>query len=287
MKRTSRALGVVAIAAGLLAPAAALAAPTTAALADDPGTTCQVTGGELTWGVKEAFRSYISGTIANGEWTVSDGAGYETPSFSFGDASGEIDAATGEGSVSFSGTVNFTGHEGVLNLTIANPTVEFVGDGSARLLLDTESNDDQGETAIDETQVSFAKIAEAGDFDPASGSLSVTDAGAVLTAEGAEAFSGFYATGESLDPISFDVELGPCAAPVSETETAAPVETEPEPISAEQNQTPWLPIGIGAAALVVIAVTLTMLLTGRKKTGAAHPEANAPEDPSENSPSGE
>src|SRR5690606_13834026 len=101
MKRTGRILTATALSVGLLAPAAAITGTPTIAAADEADSTCQVTGGELTWGVKEAFRSYISGAIANGEWTVSDGAGYETPSFSFSEPTGEIDAETGEGSVTF------------------------------------------------------------------------------------------------------------------------------------------------------------------------------------------
>src|SRR5690606_23738697 len=44
-------------------------------------TGCTVTDAELVWGYKESFRSYISGSIAHGEWTVADGAAYETPNF--------------------------------------------------------------------------------------------------------------------------------------------------------------------------------------------------------------
>jgi hypothetical protein len=32
--------------------------------------TCQVADAEITWGVTESLRSYISGTIASGEWAV-------------------------------------------------------------------------------------------------------------------------------------------------------------------------------------------------------------------------
>ncbi len=272
MKSITRTFGAATLAAALLVPAvavtAAVAATPAPASADEPGPTCEVAGGELTWGVKEAFRSYISGTIANGEWTTSDGASYETPSFTFSDAQGEIDADTGEGSISFAGTVNFSGHEGVLNLTIANPTIEFQGDGSAHLLLDTKSNNAEGELVVDNEQVVVGKIGSIGEADPSSGSLTVTDAETILTADGAEAFSGFYATGEKLDPVTFDVQFGPCAA-AEASDSASPTDAEEGPVMAEADDpgVPWLPIAIGALALVVIAVATTLLLAGRKKSG--------------------
>lgn len=278
MKYTTRTLGAATLITALMVPAVAVttavAQAPAPAMADeqvsDLGPTCEVTGGELTWGVKEAFRSYISGTIANGEWTTSDGASYETPSFTFSNAQGEINADTGEGSVAFAGTVNFSGHEGVLNLTIANPTIEFESDGSARLLLDTKSNNAEGELVVDNEQVTVGKIATVGETDPSSGALEATDVETVLTADGAEAFSGFYATGENLDPLNFDVQLGPCAAAEASADapdTATPpnVDTDTDVVEADEAGLPWLPIAIGALALVVIAVATTLLLAGRKK----------------------
>ena len=44
----------------------------------------------LTWGFKESFRAYIDGDIANGEWTTSGGATYETPEFSWSDGTGPL-----------------------------------------------------------------------------------------------------------------------------------------------------------------------------------------------------
>jgi len=276
MKRTGRTLGATILAAGLLVPAALLATSPVAAMAAEPDSSCEVTGGELTWGVKEGFRSYISGTIANGEWTTSDGASYETPSFTFSDPSGEIDATTGKGSASFTGTVNFTGHEGVLNLTLANPTIDFSGDGSARLLLDTKSNNADGDVAIDETRASVGKIGSIGDIDPSSGSVSFTDAETLLTADGAKAFSGFYSSGEELDPVSVDLELGACASGTASPEADDESSTATAPAEAE---VPWLPIIIGAIALVIIVVAAVLLIVGRRK-GGSDPEAAQPADES-------
>ncbi len=62
---------------------------------------CPVDDATLTWGFKETFRSYISGSIANGEWTVADGATYETPDFGWSDGTGAYDPDGGEGLIAF------------------------------------------------------------------------------------------------------------------------------------------------------------------------------------------
>lgn len=261
--------------ATLSVPTAASAAPIHA---EDPvSSSCVVAGGELQWGVKESFRSYISGSIANGEWTAADGATYETPLFSWANPVGEVDAETGAGTISFTGSVHFSGHEGVLNLLIANPKIVLNGDGTAQLLLDTKSNDAQGELVIDEQQVYLGKVEGFGATDPASGSITLAEAPAVLTADGAKAFSGFYSSGDELDPVTLSLQLRPCAGDAA----AAPSDgadgaEEIVPITAEasENNVPWLPIIIGGVALIVIGVTTGMLIAGRKR-GAGGPEAGA------------
>src|SRR3546814_3461048 len=76
------------LAASLAAGSAEHAAPGASAVgrAASPATACDVVGGELSWGFKESFRAYISGSIAAGEWTTSGGATYETPSFGWSGA---------------------------------------------------------------------------------------------------------------------------------------------------------------------------------------------------------
>ncbi|MGV8876288.1 MAG: HtaA domain-containing protein, partial [Rhodoglobus sp.] len=87
----------------LLGPAAvivtalaiALAPPTANVIAATNTATCSVSDAAITWGVKESLRSYISGTIAHGEWTVSDGASYSTPNFGWSDGAGALNAGRG------------------------------------------------------------------------------------------------------------------------------------------------------------------------------------------------
>lgn len=267
MSRLVTASAATALAVGaLLVPATAQAAPILAE--DATSSACVVTGGDLTWGVKESFRSYISGTIAHGSWEVSDGATYETPMFGWSNPTGEIDASTGEGTVSFNGLIHFTGHDGALNLQMSNPSIQFSGDGTAQLLLDTTSQRANGEIAIDEEQAYIGKIEGIGDIDPSSGEVAFVDAPAVLTADGADAFGGFYGSGDDLDPITLTLQLVPCEAAGGSDSGAEDQGANDEQITTQvpaEQSVPWLPIALGGVAVVVIVVTAGMLIAGRKK----------------------
>lgn len=265
---------------GLAALFAVGVAPS-AAIADEGAASseCTVTGGTLTWGVKEAFRSYISGAIAKGSWAVSDGASYATPNFSWEGASGSINADSGEGLVHFTGTIVFTGHNGVLNLQFANPTVRLRGDGSADLLLDAKSNNAEGALVVDALQVPTGRIDDLGVLAPESGTIAVTKAPVLLTADGAKSFADFYATGDDLDPVTLNVTLGSCAASASKPGAPSGTEqpgdimtTQAPPGGAKGGESapgvPWLPIIIGGAAIVIIGAAAALLFTGRRTPAA-------------------
>jgi len=266
------------LAAAMLIPATAASAQTTA-----DAQACVVTDGTLSWGVKESFRSYISGTIANGSWEALDGATYETPDFTWTGATGSYDPATGTGSVSFPGTVHFTGHDGVLDLTLGNPTIEFEGD-TAALLLDAHSNDMEGEVAVDAEQEWVGDVALADGPDVTDGALAGADLGTTLTNSGAAAFAGFYEAGETLDPISFTLTAEGCdaatadepvvestAEPVAPAVAEEPAALQPVEVNAD---IPWAAIGVGGVALLVIGFTGGILVGGRRKR-PADPERTA------------
>src|SRR5690554_3818989 len=100
MKNARRTAALLLSAATALAPLGLVAAPAASAAAAEG---CSVESGTMTWGVKESFRSYISGSIAKGSWEATDGATYETPSFTFTGATGQLDAASGAGAIAFTG----------------------------------------------------------------------------------------------------------------------------------------------------------------------------------------
>ena len=254
--------GVLLVAATLLPVSAASAQATPDAQA------CAVTDGTLSWGVKESFRSYISGTIANGSWDTSDGATYETPEFAWTGATGSFDPASGTGSVSFAGSVHFTGHDGVLDLTLGSPTIEFEGD-TAALLLDARSADMEGEVAVDAQQERVGDVTLSEAPQPDGDVLSASDLPTALTDPGASAFAGFYEAGEALDDLSFSVTLEDCdaSAPTEPAPGAAPISGEPAAVQPLEVRAdiPWAAIGVGGVALLAIGFTGGLLVGGRRQ----------------------
>src|SRR5690606_29203213 len=54
--------------------------------------------------------------------------------FQFGQAAGSsYDPATGVGTVSYTGAVRYTGHGGLLDVSLANPTLQILSPGTATL----------------------------------------------------------------------------------------------------------------------------------------------------------
>lgn len=259
--KNKRRLLVGALPAALIALSLA-AAPGAAAA----GSACAVDGGTMTWGVKESFRSYISGTIAKGSWEASGGATYQTPSFTWSGATGEIDPETGAGKVTFPGTVHFTGHGGILDLTIATPTLVIDDKGAGTLLLDVRSNDTSGGLAVDEKQAEVGRLGAAVTNDAAAGALAVTQAPLSLTEAGAPAFGGFYQPGDELDPLSVDVRLD---CPAEETTPSPSPSRTADATAAEPTDAgvPWLPIGVGAGVVIVLGAGATFLAVRRRAQG--------------------
>lgn len=253
---------------------------------------CTITGGQLSWGIKESFRSYISGTIANGSWETSDGASYATPLFDFSGGTGTYDPATESGTVNFSGSVHFTGHDGILDLTIANPTIEFDGAGEAALLVDMRSTNMEGEQAIDEKQVWLGKITGARLTAAGEKSAAFKDAPTTLTDSGAAAFAGFYKAGQELDPVTVQLGVSEGCTLAAGEDTADSAQPAKAKNSSDSSDTakradaanagtgiPVLPAVIAAIALVVIIVTLILLLRGRKSdTGPISETVDEPQE---------
>jgi hypothetical protein len=197
-----RLLAALLVAGALLVPAA----PATAQASG-----CTVDDATLTWGFKESFRAYIDGSIANGEWTVADGATYETPSFGFPGGSGLLTGRPLEGQVDFPGSVRFTGHGGILDTTVANPVLVFRGDDDAVLLLDVSGPTMEGDQ-VSVTATPFVSVDLSGqDLAVApDGTITIDEAPTALTADGEAAFPN-YPAGTEFDPISATLSVGDCA----------------------------------------------------------------------------
>ena len=166
-----------------------------------------VSDARMGWGVKDSFRTYIQGGVAKGGWTTSGGAVYNSGAFVFSGNEGAVDPTSPQGSISYGGSVDFTGHGGVLDLNIANPEIQFSGN-SGSLIADVTSNDAEGNAR------NFGRITVADLTVNASASGDVIDgnAGATLTAAGSEALADFYPAGTAMAPVTFKASLSGTAS---------------------------------------------------------------------------
>lgn len=155
----------------------------------------------LGWGVRDSFRNYVRGGIANGSWEL-DGTSYSSDAFNWSNGTGTF--KNGKGSISFSGSVRFTGHHGILDTTIANPRLEINGN-SGTLYATMNSNDPSGK-ATNYGEVALLKVDLSG-LQSSADAVSVNGAATTLTAEGAKAFAGFYDAGKDMAPLSFSAAI--------------------------------------------------------------------------------
>ncbi|EYT80770.1 hypothetical protein CF54_23515 [Streptomyces sp. Tu 6176] len=205
LSATSTALAV--LAAALLT--ALLQAP--AAQAADRA----VQGGRLDWGIKSSFQSYVTGPIAKGSYSLTQGAATVGAStFRFHSATGSYDGSTGAFRAAFSGGVHFTGHRQAgggyqLDLTLSRPTVRVAG-SSGTLYVDVVSKAKGTGAVTTSSQVPFASLSLAGiDMRGAGTSVALNNLPATLTAQGARSFAGYYTAGTPLDPVSLSADVRP------------------------------------------------------------------------------
>ena len=181
-------------AAAVTIAAAATPAPTVEAAPVATCTAQSVSGASISWGVKESFVSYVNGPIAKGSADISWGSG-----------SGSFNADENLGRVNYGGAATFTGHSGVLNLTLSNPSIQVTGAGSATLSVVANGS----RVTIATLSLPAASVSGR--------AISWRNAAATLTSAGASLFSyngnAFYPAGTALDPVSFSWPLGgevPC-----------------------------------------------------------------------------
>ncbi|MFD3937450.1 HtaA domain-containing protein [Streptomyces sp. NPDC058611] len=211
--------------------------PATAARAADR----VVQGGRLDWGIKSSFQSYVTGPIAKGGFKLKSGAATVGGSlFRFHSAAGSYDPDSGEFSASFSGGVTFQGHQrpdgtNELDMTISRPSVKISG-GRGTLYVDVSSKAKGSGSVTNQSQVAFASLGLGGiDMKGGGTPIALSNVPATLTAQGAQAFAGYYAAGAQLDPVSLSADVkAPAADPA---QPAASPSAQPS-TSAETPQTP-------------------------------------------------
>lgn len=174
---------------------------------EQPAESGVIQAGNLDWGVKEKFRTYVTGPIAGGKVTLSGGATKQGAGYRFPAGSGSYDAAATSLDATFTGAVRFTGHEGKLDLKFSDLKVRTNGT-KGTLIADISSKDRSTGKVTNSNDQALA------DLTLGTSGLTVKDkvitlnkVPAKLTAGGAKAFGGFYHAGEQLDPVSLAVSL--------------------------------------------------------------------------------
>lgn len=194
---------VVGLVVGGIPPA--VAASNTGATGD---ARCDVKSFEMTWGVKESFRSYLSGTIARGGWETAGNITYDTPFFTFFGSSGHVSAAGDRGELSGFGRIDFTGHGGFLDQRFSAPKLIIESSDRAALYFAISGETQEGQN-VEESSVHFADVTiRRYSVDPGAGVWTVRAAPVVLTEDGSVAF-GTYPAGETLDPMDIVIKVTP------------------------------------------------------------------------------
>ncbi|MFE0903010.1 HtaA domain-containing protein [Streptomyces rochei] len=181
--------------------------PSVSAPAGQAATEGAIADGTLGWGVKQSFRSYVTGPVAKGEVTVSDGAvqAAGNGAFTFKDATGTYDTDADKLTAAFRGAVNFKGHRtnGAygLDLTLSNLKATLDG-GTGKLTADVNSLGTRTEGVV------LADLeAKSADLTARNDVITVDGVAATLTEAGAKAFGDFYTAGTALDAVDLSVAL--------------------------------------------------------------------------------
>lgn len=211
---------------------------------------CDVTDATLTWGFKESFRSYIDGDIANGSWSSAGNASYATPNFTWSGGTGTYTPIYDRLEVAFTGSVEFTGHDGLLDTTIADPSVRVDGK-SGTLSLDVSGPTMEGEQ-IDSADVRFVGLVSTGTT--GNSSRRQVQADSALTADGAVAFPN-YEAGTSFDPVLITFEVPEdCATPVDDVD-----------VSSSGYSTSFIPLILMAGGAIVLLAVLAAIVVARRR----------------------
>ncbi|MET8172058.1 HtaA domain-containing protein [Streptomyces clavifer] len=207
----------------------ALAADSTATAAA-PAPVTELTDGTLDWGFKASFRRYIG---AAGKITVADGATQAAGNgvFTFANGEGTYDTGTHGTDTAFDGSVNFSAHGGVLDITLSDVKVSTAGTGGA---ITADVKTPQG--TQDDVAVAALDLSNVRPGQGEGGTMVFKDIPATLTKAGSDAFDGQYAEGEVLDPATLSVKA--VTPPPTEEPTKEPTKEPTEEPTKEPTAAP-------------------------------------------------
>lgn len=239
------------------------------------------------WGVRRTFREYVTGSIADGRWTLADGAQDGGALFRFPGGKGTYDANKQTLDADFAGSVRFAGTQ--LDLTLSEFSVRVAG-GKGTLAADVASEGQTPRKAV--PLVTFT----ADDFVPKNGLAALTEAPATLTEDGATAFGSLYKAGTPMDPVSLAVAVDKKAKLPALPDLGSDAETSADPKSGTATGEPTKPAGVddaasasasssshaltyaGIGAGVLLAAALAVYVGVRRRGAAATGPDSAPDE---------
>lgn len=200
----------------------------------------EVLGGFLDWGMKDTFRTYVTGPIARGSITTSGGASVNADgTFRFPAASGgRYDHVARTASVGFQGAVHLRGHGyhdpsagDLMQLSLSELRLELDGD-QGELVADVTSLALEGGVGspqpggepqhFDDVVLVHLDLAGTGPVRDGEHGLHWHDVPTTLSNEAAPAFESFYPAGTPFDPASFVLEVAEVPADVPAPPPPAP-----------------------------------------------------------------
>ena len=189
------------------------------------GEKCAVS--QVSWGVRQSFRSYIEGRIAKGGWETEGTVSYNGDEFVFNEPFPPIET-TDDGTtivpLGEDNGIRFYGHsyndKPKLDMTLKDFRIAVNG-SSAKILVDYDANlpDDMSADSPDNfvrgDDVAIADIALNGTPDFTSDAVDLSW-DVTLTDIGDKLFLGNYGSGGEMDPLNANINLGAeCAARVA------------------------------------------------------------------------
>ena len=150
-----------------------------------------MSGQELHWSVKDSLIAYIS-RLEDGVVEALEPATRTESGFTFvlNEVASDFNPETHTGVLQFLGTAHFTGHWGMMNITIKDPRIELTsGHGVLSIA--------QGGILTPEAHVPFVNV----NVVPGSHPLMLTTA---LTAEGRGVMGEQYTVGQELSPLTLN-----------------------------------------------------------------------------------
>lgn len=207
----------------------------------DPAWNAKAVVGSFEWGVRESFRKYVVGPIAGGSITVTKPAAGKDV-FTFPQVKNTWNPETQRGTISYAGSVNFRGHEGVLDLDLANPIVNVKTASSAELQVPYDGK-------ILTIATIDLKASGATKHTRSDGSIRFANTVVKLTEAGAETyFEGYVQQDYELDPLSFTVGADSKTAKPVDPPTKKPTENKPKPKPTQPKPLPPVTTGSGSQA---------------------------------------